>query len=206
MKDKILDAAIEVLSVRGIHHTTIRDIAKKLEISDGHLRYYFKTKEDLMLYVFKALEEELTAYTVDGGKDVFTGLDAMYAGMYRSYNLMNRYSFFFVETPYSLSAFPVLSAAWKVLFEQRKKQFLLIFDMNKQKGVFRTDISDRRYELLSEQFFILAENWIKHTKSYSGDVVGEKEVAHFANITLALFIPYFTEKYAAEVEKSINER
>lgn len=203
MKDKILGATIEVLALKGIHHTTIRDIAHKLEMSDGHLRYYFKTKEELLLYTFRSLEDELSKYTT-AGTAAFKGVDTLKAIMHTTFALMVRYSFFFVETPYSLSGFPVLAEAWKVLFEQRKKQFIVIFEHNKANGIFRKDISDKRYELLSEQFFILSENWIKHSKSFSGKTPGEKEIAHMIELMLALLLPYFTKKFATQIEAELG--
>ena len=52
MREKIISQAVEVFNRKGISKTTLRDIARELAISDGHLRYYFKTKEELVLATF----------------------------------------------------------------------------------------------------------------------------------------------------------
>lgn len=47
-KNKILQAALKVLSKKGYENTTINDIADAAKMSRGLLHYYFKDKEDLV--------------------------------------------------------------------------------------------------------------------------------------------------------------
>ncbi len=46
--NRILKAALEVLSKKGYENTTINDIADTAKLSRGLLHYYFKDKEDLV--------------------------------------------------------------------------------------------------------------------------------------------------------------
>jgi AcrR family transcriptional regulator len=202
MKEKILAAAIDAFSLKGIRNTTIRDIAQTMEISDGHLRYYFKTKEDLILYVFNALVDELSSQTADV---TVKGFEAFRQSVTRGYRIMTRYTFFFAETPYGIAEYPKLAAAWKALFERRQQEFLGIFEFHKITGIFRKDIPEAQYKLLAEQTFIVGEHWITHCKSYMNTTIGEQEIHHFVNVTLALFLPFLTETYAHQLRTELAD-
>lgn len=55
-REKIIGAAIKLLSEKGYAKTKMKDIASEAEIADGTLYTYFSSKEDLMM---KALTESL---------------------------------------------------------------------------------------------------------------------------------------------------
>lgn len=47
-REAILDAAIQVFSVRGVSHTTLANIAKEAGVTRGAIYWHFKDKEDLL--------------------------------------------------------------------------------------------------------------------------------------------------------------
>ncbi len=53
IKNEIIFMATKLFYDKGYHNTTISDIAKALHTSNGHVSYYFNTKEDIgsMIYV-----------------------------------------------------------------------------------------------------------------------------------------------------------
>lgn len=55
-RERIIRAAIKLLSEKGYANTKMKDIASEAEIADGTLYTYFSSKEDLMM---KALTESL---------------------------------------------------------------------------------------------------------------------------------------------------
>ncbi len=55
-RERIIKAAIKLLSEKGFAKTKIKDIAKEAEVADGTVYTYFNSKEDLMM---KALTESL---------------------------------------------------------------------------------------------------------------------------------------------------
>jgi AcrR family transcriptional regulator len=46
-REKLLDAATELIHQQGFKHTTLADIAEKSEVPLGNVYYYFKTKDDI---------------------------------------------------------------------------------------------------------------------------------------------------------------
>lgn len=52
-REKILQAAFQVLSEQGYENTSIKDIAEKAEVAQGLVHYYFKSKQQLVLAVLE---------------------------------------------------------------------------------------------------------------------------------------------------------
>jgi AcrR family transcriptional regulator len=52
-KAEILAAALELFRMKGVEHTTAKEIATKAGIAEGTFFNYFPTKEDLALYFFQ---------------------------------------------------------------------------------------------------------------------------------------------------------
>lgn len=69
---KIIEAAIRLFSVKGMHYTTMDEVAKQAKISKGLTYFYFKSKEDLYMAITKKGIDELKDVfnkTVARGKD-----------------------------------------------------------------------------------------------------------------------------------------
>lgn len=59
VKNKILNAAIGIFSMKGYYASTMSDIAKKLEISKATLYLYFKSKEEILKTISLSLNQKL---------------------------------------------------------------------------------------------------------------------------------------------------
>lgn len=57
-KEKILEASLELFSQKGIRETTIKDIAKEVGITEGAVYRHFKSKEEIVLGLFKQYSDE----------------------------------------------------------------------------------------------------------------------------------------------------
>ncbi len=56
---KILEAAIQLIGEKGVHATTVDEVAKKTGISKGLVYFYYKSKEDLYMAITKKGFDEL---------------------------------------------------------------------------------------------------------------------------------------------------
>lgn len=52
-KKQILEAAVKCFAEKGFQGTSIQDIADQLDMAKGSLYFYFKSKEDLLVHIFK---------------------------------------------------------------------------------------------------------------------------------------------------------
>ena len=54
-KTQITQAAYEVISAKGYNNFTLDDIAKNAGLSKGGVLHYFKSKEDILLYLLEQI-------------------------------------------------------------------------------------------------------------------------------------------------------
>ena len=69
-REKLLDAATQLIHQQGFKHTTLADIAEQSEVPLGNVYYYFKTKEDLASAVINDRKEDLNNI-IDGWEKVY---------------------------------------------------------------------------------------------------------------------------------------
>lgn len=62
LRNTIIKEASKLFIQQGYTKTTIRQIADACNLGRGHLYYYFKKKEDIVLYLYKNLIEQIYAY------------------------------------------------------------------------------------------------------------------------------------------------
>jgi len=199
MKEKIISQAVEVFNRKGISKTTLRDIARELTISDGHLRYYFKTKEELVLAIFSEMEQEITSYATKAVAD-FHDAHALIGPLTTIYRIMYRYVFFFAESAAILATFPKVYAAYEQLFQSRRELFLALFEQYKTNGVFEDKVDAHLFPLLFEQVFIVSDSWVRYARlPQNRHLTQEEQIQHYVAVTVALLLPYFNTHLKNEV-------
>ena len=57
VKKSIYDAAVKVLTEKGLEGLTIQNVASEAEIATGTVYNYFKGKEELLVYIYEGLSE-----------------------------------------------------------------------------------------------------------------------------------------------------
>ncbi|GAA0711408.1 hypothetical protein GCM10008904_23790 [Paraclostridium ghonii] len=62
IRNTIIKEASKLFIEQGYTHTTIRQIAQVCNLGRGHLYYYFKKKEDIVLYLYKNLIEKIYSH------------------------------------------------------------------------------------------------------------------------------------------------
>ncbi|WP_277657324.1 TetR/AcrR family transcriptional regulator [Seleniivibrio woodruffii] len=69
-KQNIILAAIDQIAANGLHGTSIRSIAKQMNVEHSRLYYYFKSKDELIanvfLYIAVNLQNEINTLQMDG--------------------------------------------------------------------------------------------------------------------------------------------
>lgn len=55
LEEQIIKKSFKLFLLNGYEKTTIRQIADEVGIGRGHLYYYFKKKEDILLYIYKSI-------------------------------------------------------------------------------------------------------------------------------------------------------
>jgi AcrR family transcriptional regulator len=56
---QVLEAALQVIASRGLANTRISDISARAGMSSGHVLYYFKTKDMVLMEALRFVEDEI---------------------------------------------------------------------------------------------------------------------------------------------------
>lgn len=56
---RVLDAALEVIAERGLSETRMSDISQRAGMSAGHVLYYFRTKDLVLMEALRRVEERM---------------------------------------------------------------------------------------------------------------------------------------------------
>lgn len=58
-KKQILDAAVRLFAAQGFHATSIQDIVNELGMAKGSVYFYFKSKDELLVSIFRCYGDQL---------------------------------------------------------------------------------------------------------------------------------------------------
>lgn len=93
---QLIKAAYRVLSKKGYHEFTIRDIAKEAELSTGLVHYYFKDKQDLLVSVLKDINENLRNFLNKSFENVDSPIEKLNIFMRHAFELARDEDYFSV--------------------------------------------------------------------------------------------------------------
>jgi len=161
MREKIVNKAVDLLNEQSVHKTSFRDIATALGVSDGHVRYYFKTKEVLLLEVFKQLDQEVLAVAqkIEPNPNI---KELIKNQLKDAFAIMVRYRFIFYEAPATFKQFPKLQLAYKQLLNDRKTLFLSVFQELIAVGFFSKNFTADKQEKVFYALFVFSDSWIRY--------------------------------------------
>jgi AcrR family transcriptional regulator len=191
-KEQIIASALDTFNEKGLTAASLRDIASRLGISDGHLRYYFKTKEDLVLATFEAMDAAILSRAkapVAGGFSWQAMLDELSG----TFLVMYQYRCFFLESPVRLKELTKVHAAYQQLMSGRRELFMELFQGLQHLQIFDSRYSDHDFHGLFEQFFILSDSWVKQAYLHPAHNTLDQTAAHYARLSLLLFLPFVKE-------------
>ncbi len=66
-REAILDAALAVFGEVGLHGASLREIARRVDVSHQSLMHYFPTKNELLMAVLRRRDERLRRHFTDDG-------------------------------------------------------------------------------------------------------------------------------------------
>ncbi len=185
IKQEILDTARELFNKESWSKISIRKIANKLSISDGNLRYHFKTKEEIVLDLFIEMTQEMMMVITNSQRN-----DEGFGLKFKEiFVIMYKYRFLFLESYFIKKEYESYTILFNQLEESRKHLFLEEFDKLKIKGVLSQNFTEEQYEMLFEQIFILSDSWIKYIVTEDDNVV-EQKINHYSELCNALIVPY----------------
>lgn len=84
MKDAILSAAIEVISLHGLNNWTVEEVANRAHCAKGLVNYHYRSKQDLLILAAETLRDDRAARRLAAVQAAGTkALDRLWAALTR---------------------------------------------------------------------------------------------------------------------------
>ncbi|GAB4399051.1 MAG: hypothetical protein OHK0053_18630 [Microscillaceae bacterium] len=191
-KEKILKTALDLFNNEGVELVSLRQIARALEISDGNLRYYFKSKEDLVVQLYENMLEEMEANLVlkqQPNVDLAGVLRQIRIGL----DIQYKYKFILINLVEICRKIALIRKHYREATRRRNEAFHLITEQLIARGYLREDSSLPHRQNIFTIYHILGNFW-----AIEADLQGETDHAciinYFFRVNSSLIEPYLTEK------------
>lgn len=192
-KEKILAKALELYNEKGYNTITTRHIAAELSISPGNLHYHFKHSEDIIKILFSELIVKMDELLNGMKKKENKVLNDLYDFTFSTCEIFYSYRFIFVNFVDILNNIPEIKAQYEGINFSRKEEFYFIFSGLQKNNIFRENVPEFITDCLTEQIFIIADNWLTHNRLIS-KFDKEKAIHHYTLLQMNLFYPFLNEE------------
>ena len=199
-KQYISDKALALFNEKGFVNVRLQHIADYAFVSVGHLAYHFKTKDELILSIYKKLkkkqEQLLTECRV---LPLFEDIDFLLRNLFQ---LQQQYRFFYLDTLEVLRAFPEIAEKHQQLLQFQRQQILFMLDFNASRGSFMQPTYEAQFAELAQIFCLTMDNWMSYQL-----VTGNKGLTEDAYCLdlWAILRPLFTDMGIPEFRQLQNK-
>jgi AcrR family transcriptional regulator len=157
------------------------------------VRYYFKTKESLLMAAFEKMNHEILELTkadhADGEQTYFFLKEKMRA----VFAVMANFSFLFVESPKSIHQYPQVAQFYRQLMQDRKNLFLNVFNELVKEAFFKKSFSHEQQEKVFYSIFLLSDSWIRHHYLLTNQKPDKSAIEFYSDLVFNLLTPYLNE-------------
>lgn len=194
-RDQIMAQALALYNAHGLYaehgqQVTARTIAEAVGISDGNLRYHFRTREDIAYALYLKLVAELNP-TFQAPPPAGLDLAQVYQLMAHTYDCLYRYRFLMQDFVGVMRRIPRIRTHFRALQRQRQAEFGVIFEALVAQGLFQPEPYPGAFAALLERFEILSDFWMAAAEIlYEGPEADR--LSHYLRLNFQALYPYLT--------------
>ncbi|MCE4066026.1 TetR/AcrR family transcriptional regulator [Chryseobacterium gleum] len=192
-KDKILSKALELFNDKGYNNITTRHIAAELNISAGNLHYHFRHSEDIIKILFSELTLKMDELLNHMKEKEHKTLEDLYQFTFSTCEIFYAYRFIFISFIDILNQIPEIESRYEGINFSRKEEFQLIFSDLQKSHIFQKDVPRFIVDCLTEQIFIIADNWLTHNRLIL-KLSPKEAIQHYTLLQMNLFYPLLNKE------------
>jgi len=198
MKEKIIEASIELFNEMGTHRVTTNHVIDKLGISPGTFYYHFKNKEEIIRRIFDRITAEFGGLFAESKPE--TDVQESVSVIRSIYRLYYKYRFFYYDISMLLDRDEELAAKYRENYKLKIANIReLTFSLEK-KGVLKKFGSDEEREYYIDNQWILNDYWLSFRKA-TGDLNESEIIDSGVKSYIAYLKPYLTDAAKTEMGK-----
>lgn len=186
-RDRILATSLELFNREGVAAVSTHRIATETDISPGNLHYHFKTKQQIVTWLFRRFEARI-APCLEAATGV-TAIDDVWLTLHMTFEAIDAYRFVYRDIPFVLHEYPDLEAPAQGLVMANLLASRELCARLTAAGVLRASVED--VEMLALQMVFTTTCWFTFTRltpqNARSDPAGPGFAAYY---TLTLLSPY----------------
>lgn len=186
---RIVDAALELFNQYGTAAISTNRIAEHCGISKGNLHYHFRTKQEIVRFLFQRAVDEMDAGWYRD--HLAATLEHMAAMFVRQLQLIRDYRFFYREMAALLRRDRLLRRRFAHNRERRLAEIEKFFRALANRGLMDLPADPRRLRAIVDITWIISENWLNYVEYHDRELTVEAVAAGYDQI-LEVLRPYLT--------------
>jgi len=200
-KDRIIQVAVHRFNELGVQNVTSRQIAQEMGISHGNLDYHYKTKEDLLLAIYKKMKKEMSESYLDH-KKYSNSMEHFHHLLLHLEEFQLKYQFFNLDVLVISRSFPKINKLLTKTLELRKHQMDDIFKKLISEGYLK---ENKNFEQgrLQHTIRIIITFWISQREVLHN--FRYKENGEMTKHIWQLIMPFLTELGLKEYDQLIRK-
>lgn len=191
--DWIIEKAMELFNRYGVEATSTRSLAARLGISHGHLRYYFPSKEELLLRLFERFTRENDTLLETAFQRPGMDLHFFYEGLLSHYSILYRYRSLFIESVALNRKYPNYRRLLRKERESGKEKIGMLLKLLCEHRLMKQEAYPGQYDDLYGVFYLYSTYWMSEAAVLE-PVAQKMIVSHYAKNGMLLFFPCLTPK------------
>ena len=156
-RTKILVASLLLFNEQGEPGTTTNEIADAVDISPGNLYYHFRSKDDIVIELFKRFLARLQP-VIDIPKDALLSADDLWFQLHMGFEVKGDYRFLYRNLADLTARIPEFDRAMRALLARERQSVLNSLSGLEQAGL--AELSGLQKELLAQNLQLALTYWI----------------------------------------------
>ena len=105
-RERILQTCLALFNAHGLPAVSTHKIAAELGMSPGNLHYHFKTKEQIVTWLFRRFEQKLEA--LNSSTAGIAAVDDLWLALHLRFEVIGEYRFVYRDMAFLSSEYPAL--------------------------------------------------------------------------------------------------
>jgi len=165
-RELILTTSLELFNEFGEPNVTTNQIADEADISPGNLYYHFRSKDDIVLELFKRFLVRFQPLIEISGESLLEAEDLWFQ-LHLSFELKGEFRFLYRNLADLIARIPNLDHAMRGLLQHERQSALNSLSGLEQTGVM--EINPRQKDLLADSILLALTYWIPFSELFEPD-------------------------------------